>query len=646
VNYQPKEIPVGPPLHLVLHDNDSCAVVEFHPDGTVISDNPVQVATNAPYLDWDLTNVADDLSLTPDNPKPIEIGGTTFAPSGQGQGLRGLPADENSPSRFIRLMTNVRFAQQPKDQRAAELGTVRILHGFDLVPGTVMEDTPMGPMPLLTAWSTASNLTAQRSIYSSTGDPLRYVIDLKKTGFSTSRSVEFVTMGDSTPLSIRPGPGVWLGPSGHHVDVLPCLTAIGQTGVRSTPARRSCRSSGSTVVAVKGRALRTGLLTAALLLGACSCGGGAGSSEPTSTVPTVPDQSTAAPVTTTVFTSGQGGFNTYRIPAIVQARNGWLLAFAEGRTNPVLDSGKVELVLRRSIDDGRTWSKLQVVASDSTNFVGNPSPVVDQKTGRVVVLLMHKSGQDTEAQIDAGQGVDTSRVELVTSSDNGVTWGPVRDITASVKRPDWRWFAVGPGHGIQLTSGPHAGRLLACADHTDTSGNEGDNLLLSDDGGGTWKLAAVDTPGGGPVQPDECTSAQQPDGTIVFSSRNQSGSAQWNRLQTTSSTAGASFAAPFAQQAGLLTPVVEGSLLQAPGTTGPLLFSAPSDPSDRRNLAVRSSTDGGATWSGGTTITAGPAGYSDLVGVPGGRIGVLYETGVNFPVERIDFTTIGQQNIH
>jgi choloylglycine hydrolase len=202
VSFQPKEVPVPLPLHLAIHDRDSCAVVEFHPEGMVISDNPVQVVTNAPYLDWHLTNVANYLSLTPENPRPVEIGGTAFAPSGQGQGFRGLPADESSPSRFIRVLANVRFAQQPKDRASAEMDTVRILHGFDLVPGVVMEDTPAGSMPLLTMWSTVSNLTATRYIYNTTDDPLWYAIDLERTDFSRSRSVPFTTSGSFSTQAV------------------------------------------------------------------------------------------------------------------------------------------------------------------------------------------------------------------------------------------------------------------------------------------------------------------------------------------------------------------------------------------------------------------------------------------------------------
>jgi len=202
VNTTPKEIPVPLPLHLIVHDKDSCIVAEFHPDGMKVTDNPTQVATNAPYLDWHLTNVANYLSLSPENPAPVSIGGELFSASGQGQGMRGLPADENSPSRFIRVLANVRFARQPKDQTSAEMDTVRVLHGFDLVPGVVVEQTPNGPMPLLTMWSTVCNLTAGRYIYNTIDDPQWYAIELSQTDFATSRSVALQTSGAFTALTV------------------------------------------------------------------------------------------------------------------------------------------------------------------------------------------------------------------------------------------------------------------------------------------------------------------------------------------------------------------------------------------------------------------------------------------------------------
>jgi len=195
VNYTPKEIPVPLPLHIILHDKDSCIVAEFHPEGMTVLDNPVQVATNAPYLDWHLTNVSNYLGVSPVNPAPITIGDTTFTSPGQGQGFRGLPADGNSPSRFVRVLANVRFAQQPADEKHAVMDTIRILHGFDIVPGTIIEEFGGKQIPELTMWSTVSNLTGTKYSYNTMNDPLWYEIDLTKLDFSTSRSAAFVTDG-------------------------------------------------------------------------------------------------------------------------------------------------------------------------------------------------------------------------------------------------------------------------------------------------------------------------------------------------------------------------------------------------------------------------------------------------------------------
>lgn len=196
VDYTPQQIPVALPLHVIVHDKDSCIVAEFHPEGMRIHDNPLQIATNAPYLDWHLTNVTNYLSLSPTNPAPLEIGGIMFAPAGQGQGFRGLPADENSASRFIRLFANVHFATPPADERRAMMDTIRILHGFDIVPGTVIEDAGGGNMePLLTMWSTVCNLTGNSHSYNTIDDPTWYQFDLSKVDFATSRVADLLTGG-------------------------------------------------------------------------------------------------------------------------------------------------------------------------------------------------------------------------------------------------------------------------------------------------------------------------------------------------------------------------------------------------------------------------------------------------------------------
>jgi choloylglycine hydrolase len=203
VDFIPPQVPVKLPMHAIIHDKDSCAVIEFQPDGMVISDNPVQVATNAPFLDWHLTNVSNYLTQTPTLPSPVSIGGTTFAPLGQGSGFNGLPGDGNSPSRFIRVLADVRFAQQPKDEKALLMDCVRILHNFDIVPGTIMEPSPAGGVtPELTLWSTVSNLTGNQYLVNTVNDPLWYSIDLAKTDFTSTRFTSFPNNGSFTNFTV------------------------------------------------------------------------------------------------------------------------------------------------------------------------------------------------------------------------------------------------------------------------------------------------------------------------------------------------------------------------------------------------------------------------------------------------------------
>ncbi|MDP2041706.1 MAG: sialidase family protein [Algoriphagus sp.] len=78
-----------------------------------------------------------------------------------------------------------------------------------------------------------------------------------------------------------------------------------------------------------------------------------------------------------VFVSGQEGHATYRIPAIISLPNGELLAFAEGRVNGSDDYGDVNLVMKRSPDQGITWSGIETLLDYDSLQAGNPAPVVD-----------------------------------------------------------------------------------------------------------------------------------------------------------------------------------------------------------------------------------------------------------------------------
>ncbi|MFC9929492.1 exo-alpha-sialidase [Streptomyces sp. NPDC127190] len=343
------------------------------------------------------------------------------------------------------------------------------------------------------------------------------------------------------------------------------------------------------------------------------------------------------------YTAGQGGYAAYRIPAVVRTRRGTVLAFAEGRRNGAGDTGDIDVVLRRSGDGGCSWGPLTVVAAGRGDTRGNPAPVVDPRTGAVVLLSCGNRGGVTEAQIMRGQG--ERRVYVQHSWDDGMRFTTPRDITAEAGRPGWRWYATGPGHAVALTRGPHTGRLLVPADHSTApppgspdTGREpryyGGHALYSDDGGRTWRLGYTSDAHDGVRNVNETAAAQLPDGRLYLNARDQNGTAPGNRLDSYSSDDGGTLDRPFAPQPTLdRVPVVQGSLLQLRGPHAPLLFSAPSVPTARRAPALWSSADAGRTFTLLLTLSDGPAGYSDLVQLGPGTVGVLQETGPGTAIE-------------
>ena len=111
-----------------------------------------------------------------------------------------------------------------------------------------------------------------------------------------------------------------------------------------------------------------------------------------------------------LFVEGDAGYAGYRIPAIVRAADGALLAFAEARRNDKHDAGDIDLVMRRSTDGGRTWGPTTVVWDDGANTCGNPAPVVTGRRGEIVLLATWNAGGDRERAIERNAASDTRRV--------------------------------------------------------------------------------------------------------------------------------------------------------------------------------------------------------------------------------------------
>src|SRR5690554_5034052 len=145
-----------------------------------------------------------------------------------------------------------------------------------------------------------------------------------------------------------------------------------------------------------------------------------------------------------LFVQGTGGYHTYRIPSIIVTGEGSVLAFAEGRKESSSDTGDIDLLMRRSTDGGKTWGEQVVIWDDASNVCGNPTPVLDEETGTIWLLMTWNRGDDAEGDIIKKTSNDTRRVFVSSSIDDGKTWSIPNDITETTKNPAWGWYATGP----------------------------------------------------------------------------------------------------------------------------------------------------------------------------------------------------------
>jgi sialidase-1 len=337
-----------------------------------------------------------------------------------------------------------------------------------------------------------------------------------------------------------------------------------------------------------------------------------------------------------LFKPGDKGYACFRIPAVITTSKGTLLAFAEGRKKHCGDADDIDLVLRRSNDNGRTWSDLTVVWDDAVNTCGNPAPILDEKTGKIILLSTWNLGGDHENQIIDQVSKDTRRIFVLSSSDDGNTWTKPKEITADVKLPNWTWYATGPCNGIQIKKGKYKGRLIIPCDHIEAGTKKYfSHVVYSDDGGENWKLGGT-TP---TDQVNECTVAELPKGKLLLNMRNYN---QVRYRQTAISEDGGMSWSALKQDTSLPEPVCQASMIRLWNTNKKpvLAFSNPASQKKRENMTIKWSYDLGKTWSKSKVVHAGPAAYSNLVEISSGKLGLLFEGGIKSPYEGIAWMII------
>ena len=350
-----------------------------------------------------------------------------------------------------------------------------------------------------------------------------------------------------------------------------------------------------------------------------------------------------------VYTSGQEGHKTYRIPAIIKNKQGHLLAFAEGRVNGSGDFGDINIVLKISRDQGRTWSALATLVDFQDLQAGNPTPILDTTDPRFPkgrVFLFYNTGNNHENEIREGKGL--REVWYITSTDGGLTWSSAVNITSQVHRPnqpsrnsaytfkeDWRHYANGPGHGMQFTQGPHAGRMLVAANHSEgPRGERGSDYrahtFYTDDHGDTFHLgASIAIPGS-----NESSATEISGGKLLMNIRNQRGDIR-QRIIGLSEDGSATWKETYFDPQ-LPDPICQGSILTIAQNKKAftLAFSNAADTKNRDNLTIRISKDDGRTWPISIPVDNGASAgespkdftaYSDLVLLDSKNIGIVYE---------------------
>ncbi|CAK0853377.1 unnamed protein product [Prorocentrum cordatum] len=361
-----------------------------------------------------------------------------------------------------------------------------------------------------------------------------------------------------------------------------------------------------------------------------------------------------------------------RIPALVHVGGSEVLAFIEGRSSGS-DAGHIDIIMKRSTNDGEQWGPIQVVAGGPGDVArGNPSPVYCEKTGKLL-LIWNWNNLDLYVQ---------------SSDDKGRTWSKPRKFSSMVKRPGWGWVATGPGHAIQLRRGEHKGRIVVpfnsffadalvkkvhhrqgCAEigecaryynnhHQDVRveienpldpemgilkskwyngttdlplyvwAGDRSGVFYSDDGGDTWHLGGMVN---SRIGSSECQVAETDEG-LVISFRVEDKDTGCRKMAF-SGDGGLSFEHFFEPQVCIPDPVCQGSVVAL--DDGRIVTAGPGQHDARKDITLHISHGSVVHNSIGFTklgmVEAGDGGYSDVAVLPPkagrARVGVIWEHG-------------------
>ena len=364
------------------------------------------------------------------------------------------------------------------------------------------------------------------------------------------------------------------------------------------------------------------LILALLMLPAvCGC------HKPEIEEPGVPEEDSIVYYEQCLYRPGDYGSTNWRIPAICCLNDGTLLAVCDKRKYNESDLPEdIDIVMRRSTDNGRTWSEPLTIAEGTGRKQGfGDAALVECENGDVVCVFVGGNGLFASSQ------ADPIRSYVCRSSDKGLSWSEPEDITFQLwgdqaTRPmcrNYRASFFGSGNGLRLTRGEHAGRIMFAAAMVRKNSNVADNFVVySDDNGMTWKVSQRAYEGG-----DEAKLMELEDGRVLISVR-QTGARGYNY----SSNGGLAWGTQGRWEC-MKSNACNGDMLRLAATDrgdscNILLHSIPNS-MERRDVSIYVSYDEGLTWQDPVLLFDGPSVYSSMTLLKNGSVGVLLEENPN-----------------
>lgn len=305
------------------------------------------------------------------------------------------------------------------------------------------------------------------------------------------------------------------------------------------------------------------------------------------------------------------GVSCYRIPSIVTAPNGDLVAAIDERVphcGDLMYSKDINIVVKRSSDNGKTWTEMETAVDfPFGRSASDPSMIVDEDTKEIIMFYNY---------MDLDKEKNIFYLHYVKSSDNGKTWSEPVDITEQIAKPEWKkdFKFITSGRGFQTEDGTLIHTMVR------PRVKNGLRVFKSEDHGASWEL--IDTPVG---PANESKIIELSDGAWMINSRANGKGMRYVHISRDRGMTWESNPAP-----ELIDPGCNGAIIAYPKKNwfdkkNRLIFSNAKSVKGRKNLAVRISYDDGKTWSEGKTIYEGGSAYSDLTVLENGEIGVFFE---------------------